>query len=380
MSLQGAKKRAMALLAAASLLAASMAGISADEGDGEAPAEPALQPTQVVAEIPEEYGALFPLEWGGGSLLHLKGRLATMGCIADTLWVYDNNKWNPYNQYQVPHTLQIIKDFKQTYTEYIPPTTVYADCTNICEFGGRECLSFDENREQNDNYAHRSFFKISPLTDSDSCTTDFNPKVTSQVLPNLPTRPDTCIVTKQKNNGRGVSGLAIDDNINTPPFIALFDESTPYRTSTEHTDILLKKEIHELCHINQNWYWLQQLEFNSYSRYYGALLQFPDFPHGQTFIDLVGYKKNTNRDWILPTNSVYRDIYSKDPIELAAELCSMYLLERMGERSNYDYQRYNYGGYGFRRVPVRTTNVNKYLTPQIREWLETYMILPNLAN
>ena len=89
-------KRAVALLAAVGVSIFLAGGISADEGNAEAEPAAALQPTEVAAEIPDGYGELFPLEWGGGSLLHLKGRLATMGCIADTIWVWDQNKWHPY--------------------------------------------------------------------------------------------------------------------------------------------------------------------------------------------------------------------------------------------------------------------------------------------
>ena len=371
-------RRVAALLASAGLFAALASGISADEGDERAAAEAALQPTEVVAEIPEDDGVLFPLQWGGGSLLHLKGRLATLGCIADTIWVYNNNEWHPYNQYQVPHTLQIIQDFKNSYSEYIPPTTVYADCTNICEFNNNRCIPFHEMREQNNNYEDRPLF-ITPLTETDSCTTDFDPKVTTQVLPTLPTRPDTCIVTKQLNDGKGIGGVVPTLPLNTTPFVVIYDEPT-YRTPTEHSDILLKSEIHELCHINQNWHWVQQLTPNiPLPSYYDSRSHFSSSPHGQTFIDLVGFEQNNDGKWTLPLNSVYRDIYSKNPVELAAELCSMYLLERMGERSNYDYQRYNYGGYGFKKVPVHTTDTSKYLTPQIRQWLETYMILPDIS-
>ena len=368
-------RRVAALLASAGLFAALASGISADEGDEEAAAEAALQPTQVVAEIPAGYGTLFPLQWGGGSLLHLKGRLATMGCIADTIWVYNNNEWHPYNQYQVPHILQIIQDFKNSYSEYIPPTTVYADCTNICEFNNNRCIPFHEMREQRDNYP--SF--IIPLTETDSCTQNFNPKVTTQVLPTLPTRPDTCIVTKKLNDGKGIRGVAPNNlPVNTTPFVVIYDEPS-YRTSTEHSDILLASEIHELCHINQNWHWVQQLTPSAFIGYRSSSY-FYTSPHGQTFIDLVGFKQNNTGKWTLPLNSVYRDIYSKNPKELAAELCSMYLLERMGERSSYDYERYNNDERYYEEIPIRTTNLNKYLTPQIRQWLETYMILPEIAD
>ena len=58
----------------------------------------------------------------------------------------------------------------------------------------------------------------------------------------------------------------------------------------------------------------------------------------------------------------------------------MYLLERMGERSHYDYERWNYEKNYYDEIPIHTTNINTYLTPQIREWLETYMILPEIAD
>ena len=369
-------KRAVALLAAAELFAVLAAGISADDGYEEAGDEATLQPTQVVAEIPDGDGELFPLEWGGGSLLHLKGRLATMGCIADTIWVWDQNNWHPYNQYQVPHTLDIIQSFKNTYSDYIPPTTIHADCANICEFNDNRCISFHEMRERNNNYENRPLF-ITPLTKDDSCARNFNPKVSTQVLPTLPTRPDVCIVTKKRNDGKGIRGVAPVLPVNTTPFVVVYDESTAYRTPTEHSDILLKMEIHELCHINQNWHWVQQLTPGA-SIQYNPFSYFYTHPHGQTFIHLVGFTRNNGGTWNLPLNSAYRDIYSTEPTELAAELCSMYLLDRMGERSNYDYERYNNDERYYVEIPIRTTDTSKYLTPEIIEWLETHMILPNI--
>ena len=371
-------RRAAALLAAGGLFAAAATGISADGGDEGAEAEAALQPTQVAAEIPDGDGELFPLEWGGGSLLHLKGRLATMGCIADTIWVWDQNNWHPYNQYQAPHSLQVIQDFKKNYSEHIPPTTIYADCTNICEFNDNQCISFHEMRERRNNYDNNPLF-ITPLTEDDSCTTDFNPKVTTQVLPTLPTRPDACIVTKKFNDGKGIRGVAPILPLNTTPFVVVYDESTVYRTPTEHSDILLQSEIHELCHVNQNWHWVQQLTPGA-SIHYRPFTYFYASPHGQTFIDMVGYQRNNGETWTLPLNSAYRDIYSKNPIELSAELCSMYLLDRMGERISYDYERYNNDEGYYVEIPIRTTDVTKYLTPDIVEWLETYMILPEIAD
>ena len=125
-------KRAAALLAAAGLLATLSASVSADENNIGSEVARALQPTEVIAEIPEAYNEIFELQWGGGSLYQLKGRLATMGCIADTIWVHDNDKWHPYNQYQIPSTLN--EQFITQYAQLIPAGTLYASCYDICDF------------------------------------------------------------------------------------------------------------------------------------------------------------------------------------------------------------------------------------------------------
>lgn len=78
----------LAVLAALVLASAA----SADDGEQAAATPAPLQPTQVVAKIPEGYNQLFPLQWGGGSLFQLKSRLATMGCIANTIWNYDDDQ------------------------------------------------------------------------------------------------------------------------------------------------------------------------------------------------------------------------------------------------------------------------------------------------
>ena len=85
--------------------------------------------------------------------------------------------------------------------------------------------------------------------------------------------------------------------------------------------------------------------------------------------------------WYLPEGNIYRNIYSTNPIELSAELCAMYFLDKMGLESRYRYEEYHY--YTESRKYLLTTNirdfdVSPYLNPEIIEWLETYMILPNI--
>ena len=334
-----------------------------------------LQPTQIVAEIPEGYDTMFELEWGGGSLIHFKGRLATMGCIVNNIEMHDFGTdrtyvYNQYNTNTIP-TVYANRRFLGAFEQFLPAGMFSADCYNICEFKDKECVSFEEMNKRRGGYA--SEYERNDSIANLPCTSDFNPKVTTQVFPRLPLIPNVCIVIKQLNDGRGVGGVVQNFTINTPQFITIFDDGSPYSRDQEYMTIRLKVEIHELCHINQKWQQVRQLR--STQDYYelGSGAYFQDSQYGKEFIDLIGFTSFGR----LPFDNIYTDIYSENPIELSAELCSMYLLEKMGERSNYDYLTYNGGRYY--EVPIRNFDTSKYLIPEIVEWLETYMILPDIS-
>ena len=102
--------------------------------------------------------------------------------------------------------------------------------------------------------------------------------------------------------------------------------------------------------------------------------------------------------WVLPEDSIYTNIYSRNPIELSAELCTLYILDKIGATSVYRYDRYVYGfkqdrideiqssGYfewiplpSFRNGPyAREFDTSPYLSPEVVEWLETYVVLPEI--
>lgn len=389
------------------LLASAMLTVVAAADEGGAPADdasmPALQPTQIVADIPEGYGQLFPLRWGGGSLFHLKGRLATMGCVANTLFLYDEERWWAYNQYQIPQSHPTNQEFLEAFAEFVPPTTLWADCYRICEFtrtrpqeewrwryssanevDTRECFTYESLKEQHLDYRRKLWFALYPLDETAPCDDDFDPRVKEQVFPRLPLVPGVCIV-RHKGGGYGISGLASFETINSPPVIVVYEGIHVYRSAQERELIRLKMEIHELCHINQGWQWIQDMSPDYREPVYNPYYAFHDSPQGQELITLVGFEQvghspDWESPWRLPSGSPYRDIYSRDPVELSAELCAVYLLEAMGERSNYDYERYNRGTNLFREVPVRRADLNKWLTPEVRTWLETYMILPLITD
>ncbi len=313
-----------------------------------------LQPTQVVADIPDGYGVLFPLQWGGGSLLQLKGRLAIMGCMANNIWLYDDNRWYLYNQYDVPGDIAVVREFTMRYSAMIPPGSLWASCYDTCRLPGereKECLSFDELRKR------LNATDLRPPIGNLPCTDNFDPRVKEHVLPRLPIHPNTCIVRHPEYEGS--TGLFVGNG--TEPMLIVWGASPdaikePWR--------ILHTEIHELCHANQDWHWAQQLRsdftpFHSWNAYiFGQ-----ETDHAQEFNRLVGFVQTGGPgEFYLPPSSAYAKIYSSSPLELQAELCTLYLFKVMGQPSHYE--------------PY--IDVNALLSPGIREWLETYMILPQI--
>ena len=332
-------------------------------------AQEQLQPTQVIAQIPEGYNETFSLQWGGGSLYQLKQRLATMGCMVDTIFTYNNNQWNAYNQYQVPSTLNT--QFLNEYSQFIPAGTLHASCYDICEFQYhniqvRECRDFEYLRQVN-------FYNVlpHPIDNTTFCTNDFDPRVVQQVFPLLPLLLDTCIVRQERGRATGYTNNfflrynGITTHPNSVPFIVIYSPDSyispndSLETQQLRTIELLTNEIHELCHINQFWHIAQELQPNNPStlQYYDLWHQ---IPAGKEFIAVAEFT-NTDGEWTLPPGTVWKGIYgTTKPVELSAELCALYFTEKMGIESIYGPNTYN-----------------RYLTPEIVQWLETYVVLPN---
>ena len=382
--------RAAALLAAAGMFIFLAEGISADNDIAEAVAARVLEPTEVVAEIPEEYNTLFELQWGGGSLYQLKGRLATMGCMANTIWLYDNAKWHPYNQYQISSTFASNVEFQNQYAEFIPMGTLWADCFRMCEFKynddiqARTCEEFEFLREHN-------FFNILPYSISDTsfCTNDFNPLVKEKVLPRLPLHPDTCIVRQEHEKVRGyamnffVRSSRTRTYPNSVPIFVIYAPSDyispnlPPAMQQRNKGRLLHDEIHELCHVNQQWHVAQALQPDNILSAHPNDVWY-ETPAGKAFIALTGFTKNSAGNWNLPYTSVYNNIYSTNPLELSAEMCMFYITESIGIENVYKYEFWRKsGGFALRSTPI-DFDTSKYLTPEMVEWLETYMILPQI--
>jgi len=360
-------KRAVALLAAVGVSIFLAGGISADDENAEAVAVRALKPTQAIADIPQEYNELFTIQWGGGSLYHLKARLATMGCMLNTIWVYDDNQWYGYNQYNVPHSFN--QPFLTQFKDGIPTTSLHGSCIEICSFDieadsflkAGECKDWEDIREYwEQSIAERDTSGGNEL-EGNECNNDFTLIVKRMVFPLLPLLPDTCVIrqmyinpdyTKPRYVGGGASVGYI--NLSLEP-LSFYNESKELQEKIRIRALHI--EIHELCHIQQFYYSVQQAKLNQ-NVYIGIEIEKTDA--NQELMDIVGFTELTEWNFQLPEDSAYREIYSIYPTELSAELCTLYLFEKIGMRST-KYKNYD---------------PNRYLTPQIVQWLETYMVLP----
>ena len=381
---------AIALVAIVLLTVAvlSNVGLAGAEGDEDTP--PQLAETQIVADVPDGFGELFSLQWGGGSFLHLKGRLATLGCLVDTIWLEDGGIWYVHNQYQVPSTLT--RDFVERYDAFVPPGTLWATCFQLCEFEYLDpatdypCRTVDETR---------SGGKIGRIDQAVPCTNDWHPVVARDVLPILPIHPETCILrVAEPDETRGTmlvpfrpyGGIMLPKNA---WIVAVWGPSesvvleAPRGGIRNHAQYV-SKEVHELCHANQFWQVGQGLRTDVvvWQGVGPNRHVWWDSEPGREFVRLSGFTKSGDGTYTLPLDSVYRDIYSPDPLELAAVLCAEYIIDRLGMPSKYRWHTYDPDAVQFVERPSYPVDFDtaKYLTPEIREWIETWMVLPDITD
>ena len=362
---------ALAVLAALVLTGAAIA----DDGEQAAAAPAPLQPTQVVAEIPEGYNQLFPLQWGGGSLFQLKSRLATMGCIANTIWNYDDDQWHSYNQYNVPSTLNA--DWLTAYGEFVPAGNLFATCFDVCEFnyfdaprGDWPCRSLADMREQEFWDGLHKY----PIDDSVECTEGFDKRVKDHVLPSMPLYPGACILRPSAPKGAGsvtnpFIRIAGGQYPYWPVYAVVYSRTPPHSNAEFGRAHTLLLEIHELCHTNQYLHFLEQMRPDRLiAGISGSTATWLTTKPGSSFIDLVGFAQDTGGGWSLPGDSTFTDIYYgfDDPFELSAELCALYFLDRMDERHHIEVVNEDF-------APTR------YLTDEIVEWIETWVALPEIV-
>ena len=350
----------------------------------ESPADP-LQPTQIVAEIPQTPGKTFPLQWGGGSLHHFKARLAALGCIADQIWLpgqTPDDGWRAYSQYQVPSSLN--RAFLDDYREHLPAGGLYATCYDPCDFRYLD----DPPGADIPCGAHPSDLSAARRADwaggvgfgsGEPCNDDWHPLVAERVLPDLPRHPAACII-RADYCPPPITGIAAPEfesyyfrlsrfgwiqreyPVNTPGIVVC-------QRAAGDEDAALFIELHEACHLAQSWSalaWLapdRPLEpaADPYRN------RFEESPAGLEFERLAGFQLRltrwffrTSADWLLPPASPWLRVYNASPIELAAELCAERLARRLGLDSPY--------------AAIQPD----VLTPETAAWIDRWLLLPEL--
>ena len=376
----------VALLVAAGRLI-DIGNVSAD---GHETDEQTLVETQIVADIPSGYGELFPLEWGGGSLYHLKGRLATMGCLVNTIWFYDEGEWQAYNQYEVPSTLT--REFVDRYAKFVPAGTLYATCFRLCEF-----TYFGERQRDCETLVETLYFLRSDSTvlwnvrdailDSTlACTHDVTPQIAQYVLPSLPVLPDACAIYHHRGDsycggigprqvvlgGRAMSPFAWFSGQITlpvrPPFV--LEWYCGDRTLEDNRLYRMINEVHEWCHVNQYWHIAQDVQPDRVLREYPSDLWY-DTPAGIDFLALTGFSRDEDGEWTLPEGHAFQDWwYRPNPMELAAEFCAFFFLHQARSMSGFPDAQW---------PQVHKQLVQAVQTAEIVRWLETHVVLPEIG-
>ena len=360
------------------LVATALINVGNADAEGDQQTQPALAETQVVANIPSEYGEPFSLEWGGGSLYHLKGRLATMGCTVNTIMLYDAGEWWAYNQYEVPSTLT--RDFVERYAEFVPSGTLYATCFNLCEFkyiGERieECDTVAESI----SWGTKSEIWPYPTDDTAPCTRDFSPRIVVGMLPILPIVADRTCITRQpapRHRGYYGSGFAqfggsAGATVPIAWWIIVIYTPDDWITSSATEAVRERRlawihyvEAHELCHVNQEWHIVSGLQPDRVLREHLDDIWYISRA-GTEFIALTEFSKNEDGEWHLPEGSVYEEMYNLNPEELAAELCASYVLGSAGLEEARDW--------------IEGPPSEQYLMPEVVQWIETYVVLPKIT-
>ena len=366
-----------------------------------AQAPPPPAPLELRADVPSEFGAIFPLEWGGGSLYDLKRRLAARGCMLDQLWLLESGRWRGYAQYSYPRSLQA--RFLSRYEAGVPAGRMHASCFDIC--------TFEYASSAGAAYDSRCRDAASTLSDSANdasslCTREFDPRLAESVLPILPIRPDLCIVRVEfeaepeawrDRYETGVSGILIQQYDEAPferldetwweiypnrqPFVLLTSPvNPPERRAAGVRALSLHAEAHELCHANQEWMLLQSM-----NRFRRVPASFDEWwlasEAGLAFVKAAGFEQAADGSWSLAPRyrAHYRFVYGADrPAELAAELCAVHLLERIGEPSAYSAALYDgeQGRFFWREAPVDFVHA-ALLPDSVRRWLARYAVLPS---
>ena len=158
-----------------------------------------------------------------------------------------------------------------------------------------------------------------------------------------------------------------------PFIIAYNDKFTTEINRGVYSDYFLhmKTILHELCHQHQIWY--TNKFYNTYSNAQNDNQSWYRTKQGKDFIKTIGYIYDDEEGYYLEENNTYNlgGIYSTYPIELAAEVCANYMLEKIYE---------NYYPELFENMMIEGRGLRSaVITPETIEWMEEYVVVTSPA-
>ena len=323
------------------------------------------------------------IQYGGGSFYQLVSRLSTQGCNVHTLSIYNQEKKQTYT-YSFENTNEQNQEFTNNYKQHIPKdTNITITCVDNCTIiygldlaeDPRERQRIQDIEKCRDIGATQIDRLSEHLISHSPCGDNWSEKG-QEFFTFVPSFQDICKIDALVREFTSPGGLMTSILIYHK---AMYQAYVPTVYVAQHKDpqhalddtTLLKIELHELCHAYQNWYIFKEYVDYDYLRdnmgideQILTLSLWHETPMAQEFNDIVGFKQNTDGGWyITDSGSVFNTqrIYGyTEPVELSAELCAYYLLEKIQPNNN-EYSQYS---------------KSPYITPEIEQWIEKYIVLP----
>ena len=315
------------------------------------------------------------IQYGGGSFYQLVSRLSTQGCNVHTLSINGVH-------YSFENTNEQNQEFTNNYKQHIPKdTNITITCVDNCD------IIYGLDLVEDPNFSHL-IQNIEWCDDNTEIVYAFEPNAIelspcsndwlqhSRVFFDIvPVFQDVCkvvvTVSEQDILGAAAPGVYIQQKAMYQIFIPFIYVTQHQDPAQQEKDIdVIQTELHELCHVHQNWYTFKEyidynyLENTSHDGQISFLWY--ETPMAQEFNDIVGFTQRADGEWNPLFGSIYYNSFpdghyvASDPKELSADLCANYLLQKIQPNNN-EYSQYAQ---------------SPYITPEIEQWIQKYILLP----
>ena len=316
------------------------------------------------------------IQYGGGSFYQLISRLSVEGCEVITLKTGDL-------EYDLRHSHVQNRAFKAQYTDSIDPHTEFrVECVNNCDVAYVGSSASEHTRDWAGTMERCIPWTnvsdgVDPTVDFRNCNQSWSTEA-AHALRRIPVFQDLCLYVARISSGF-VGGMSFPNILllNGQAFVQHWRSLVALLIPREDSGIgylegrstWLHVTLHEICHSHQYWYIFRFFaedarlrKLTDASPIYVAL--FYDTDMGRDFIDLAGFEEDSPGHWILSGRKSVKgaDPYvESDPLELAADVCSLYMLKRLipDDLGHLD---------SYTKPP--------YLTEELERWVEQYVVLP----